>query len=117
MQQDNGRLAMRTVRVRLRFIVEPDDGNFYAHCPELKGLHVDGRTEQEALQAAFDAASAYLMSLIARDQPIPIGVVEEDKEISITEAIKELLVAIGTRMGIVNTGRHSYIKDLDLQPA
>jgi predicted RNase H-like HicB family nuclease len=53
-------------------IVEPDGGVFHAYCPALKGLHVDGATEDEAVRNAVEAAEAYLASLIKHKEPIPI---------------------------------------------
>lgn len=69
---------MSQLRIRLEIVVEPDDGGFYAHCPSLKGLHAAGATEQEALQNARDAASAYLQSLIKHNDPIPVGIVDSN---------------------------------------
>ncbi len=56
-------------------IVEPDEGEFHAFCPALKGLHVGGHTAEEAVKNAADAAIAYLESLMKHDEPIPIAVV------------------------------------------
>ena len=30
--------------------LEKDGDGFYAHCPSLKGIHVDGTTKEEALE-------------------------------------------------------------------
>lgn len=59
---------------RIEIIVEPDDAGFHAYCPALKGLHVSGDTEEEALQNAREAALAYLESLIKHHDPIPVGI-------------------------------------------
>jgi predicted RNase H-like HicB family nuclease len=55
-------------------VVEPDEDEFHAFCPALKGLHAPGATEQEALKNAKDAAAAYILSLIKHGDPIPVGV-------------------------------------------
>jgi predicted RNase H-like HicB family nuclease len=55
-------------------VVEPDEDEFHAFCPALKGLHTAGATEQEALENAKDAAAAYILSLIKHGDPIPVGV-------------------------------------------
>jgi len=65
------------VRFSVDIIVEPDDDGFHAFCPALKGLHVGGKTEQEALKNATDGAILYLESLIRHDEPIPVGVTVE----------------------------------------
>jgi len=53
-------------------LVEPDETGFYAHCPALKGLHVDGKTEKEALDRAVEAAGCYFASMIRRNEPFPV---------------------------------------------
>ena len=65
------------VQFTIDIIVEPDDGEFHAYCPALKGLHVGGRTEEEALKNAMDAVDLYLKSLITHGDPIPVGVATE----------------------------------------
>lgn len=66
-------MNIRTIKVSIRFVVEPDDGRFHAYCPELKGLHVDGATEEEAFENARKAAEIYIMSLIRHNDPLPVG--------------------------------------------
>ena len=73
---------IKMLRIRIGIVIEPDDGGFYAYCPGLKGLHVGGATEQEAVKNAKDAAVAYLQSLLKHNDPIPLGIVEEDLSFS-----------------------------------
>ena len=60
----------------LNFIVaiciEKDGKNFHAFCPGFKGIHVDGRTEKEAVKNAKIAIVLYLKSLIKHKEPIPL---------------------------------------------
>jgi predicted RNase H-like HicB family nuclease len=63
-----------TIGFRVEVVVESDDVGFHAYCPALKGLHVGGQTEEEALQNAADAAILYIKSLIRHGEPIPVGV-------------------------------------------
>ena len=65
------------VQFTVDIIVEPDEGEFHAYCPALKGLHVGGRTEEEALKNAMDAVDLYLKSLIKHGDPIPVGLATE----------------------------------------
>ena len=69
------RKSAKAVCLRLQFtvIVEPDSGSFHAFCPAFKGLHVDGKTENEALRNAAKAAQVYIDSLAANGEPLPIG--------------------------------------------
>ena len=67
----------RDVQFSVDVVVEPDDGVFHAYCPALKGLHVGGQTEDEALENVKDAVELYLMSLIKHGEPIPVGVTTE----------------------------------------
>lgn len=54
-------------------VIEKDEDSFHAFCPGLKGLHVDGKSEQEALENATRAADCYIASLIRHGDPLPIG--------------------------------------------
>ena len=64
---------------RLEVVVEPNEIAFHAYCPALKGLHTCGDTENEAIQNAKDAATAYLQSLIKHGDPIPVGIEIEEE--------------------------------------
>jgi predicted RNase H-like HicB family nuclease len=63
----------KMLRVKFSVVVERDGDSFYAHCPGLKGLHVDGVTEEEAVNNAVSAAMLFVESMIRRDDPLPIG--------------------------------------------
>lgn len=65
----------KKLRLRLEFtvVIEPDGDSFHAFCPGLKGLHVDGSTEKEALENAAMAADCYVASLVRHGDPLPIG--------------------------------------------
>ena|SRR3990172_9242507 len=52
--------------------IEPDGEGFYAYCPALKGVHVDGETKEKALKNVMEAIILYLKSLIKHGEPIPI---------------------------------------------
>lgn len=86
------------VRFTIDIVVEPDEGGFHAFCPALKGLHVDGSTEEEAIQNAADAAMIHLESLIKHGDPIPVGVTTE-------------LVPTDKQ---THAGRHAHTKSLAL---
>jgi predicted RNase H-like HicB family nuclease len=66
--------------VSLAFIVEPDGQQFHAYCPQLKGLHIDGPSEEEALKRAIEAAELYLQSLERHDESFSHDVREEIPE-------------------------------------
>jgi predicted RNase H-like HicB family nuclease len=61
------------VKLKLKFdvVIEPDDDSFHAYCPGLKGLHVDGRTESEAVENALEAARLYVVSMLRHNEPLP----------------------------------------------
>lgn len=63
----------RFVRVSILAIVEDDEPGYHAYVPALRGLHVGGDTEEEALKNTEDAITAYLASMISHGEPIPIG--------------------------------------------
>lgn len=67
-------------------VVEPDDNNtFHAYAPALKGLHVDGSTEEEALQNATQAILVYLESLARSGDPLPVG-----QNLTVDEEVPEI---------------------------
>lgn len=66
------------MKLRIQVVIEPDEGRYHAYCPALKGLHVDGETEEEALKNADTAVRAYLESLAKHDEPIPVGIIERE---------------------------------------
>ena len=61
------------IRLSVLVAIEKDTTGFHAYAPALKGLHVDGDTQEEALRNAEEAACLYIMCLIADDEPIPVG--------------------------------------------
>jgi predicted RNase H-like HicB family nuclease len=63
----------KMLKVSITVEVDRDGDSFYAHCPGLKGLHVDGATEEEAVSNALEAASQYLDSMLRHNDPLPIG--------------------------------------------
>lgn len=56
----------------IRIVIEVDGDEFHAYCPALKGLHVGGDTEEEAIQNVADGVIAYLRSLRKHGDPVPI---------------------------------------------
>ena len=64
---------------KIEVAVEPDEVGFHAYCPALRGLHTCGDTEEEAIQNAKDAATAYLGSLIKHNDPIPVGIIMHEE--------------------------------------
>jgi len=82
------------LKYRTEIIIEPDGDQFHAYCPALKGLHVPGDTEEEALQNAKDAIVAYVCSLLKHDEPIPRGVKKKRE--------KEMRVELITQASLKN---------------
>lgn len=80
-------------KVKVRIEVEKDGDAFYAYCPDLKGVHVDGDTADEARQNAMLAVSAYVRSLVRHDEPIPLGIMgQQAPQQQAAESIEEVLV-------------------------
>lgn len=65
---------MKNIIVRVKIVVEPDDDGFHAYCPDLPGLHVDGTSEENAVDNAKLAVQAYVASLVKHGHPIPLSV-------------------------------------------
>ena len=66
-------LPQHKLLLRISAIIEPDETGFHGYCPALKGLHVDGRTEQETFSNLVEAIGVYLTSLEQHGEPLPIG--------------------------------------------
>ena len=62
-----------SIKLSVLVIVEPDGSGFHAFTPALKGLHVDGETQERAVENAREAILAYLDSLSEHGDPIPVG--------------------------------------------
>lgn len=65
--------------LRFEIVLEEDDGRYYAHCPALEGLHVDGQTLEEACENAKQAIIAYLESMRKHNDPIPVGCIVRER--------------------------------------
>jgi predicted RNase H-like HicB family nuclease len=66
-----------TITFSIDICIEKDGESYYAYCPALKGIHVDGDTEQEALENAKAAAMLYIESLIKHGDTIPLKTVDD----------------------------------------
>ncbi len=56
--------------------IEEDGDSFYAYCPALKGIHIDGSTEKKALKNTKVAIKLYIESLLKHGDAIPLRIVE-----------------------------------------
>ncbi|MDP2916453.1 MAG: type II toxin-antitoxin system HicB family antitoxin [Dehalococcoidia bacterium] len=70
------KVKVKGLKFKVPIIIEPDSVGFHAYSPALKGLHMGGDTEEEALKNARDAAIAYLESMISHGDPIPLDIME-----------------------------------------
>jgi predicted RNase H-like HicB family nuclease len=71
---------IKLLKFWVRIIVEKDIPGFYAYAPSLKGLHMGGDSEKEARGNAREAAALYLKSLLKHGDPIPIDIIQPEKE-------------------------------------
>jgi len=60
--------------------IEEDGEGFYAYCPALKGLHIDGSTREEAIENLKTAVVLYIESLIKHGDAIPLKTVEDSRD-------------------------------------
>ncbi len=65
--------TMECVKTKYKFpyIIEPDEGGFYATCPALKGCSTQGDTYEEALANIKEAIEGYLECLKNNGEEIP----------------------------------------------
>ena len=50
-------------KIVVTVIVEPDEDRFHAYCPGLPGIHIDGKSREEAYERARPAIELYLESM------------------------------------------------------
>jgi len=48
------------------------DGGYHASCPALPGCHSEGDTVDEAVANMKEAIAAYIESLVAHNEPLPV---------------------------------------------
>jgi predicted RNase H-like HicB family nuclease len=109
-KSDREKKVQHTIRFQLELIIEPDEGRFHAYCPELKGLHVDGATESEAIENAREAAKLHICSLLKHGDPVPIGTVQ-GVELNFFERVWEAL------KDAWRPRRRLHIEDVCISPA
>lgn len=69
----SSRKKVAELELRISVVIEPDGDQYHAYVPAFKGLHVDGKTEEEAAKNAQDAVMVYFRSLMHHHDPLPIG--------------------------------------------
>ena len=88
---------------KIEICVEKDGDRFYAFCPGLKGIHVDGETAHEATENIKTAIQLYIKSLIKHGDPIPLQhfIVEDgrsrarkSRSICSSQKTQDVLVAV-----------------------
>ncbi len=70
------------LKVRVRICIEPDGDRYYAYCPELKGIHEDGDTVEDAVSNFKESALVYIKSVIKHNDPLSLCVEEIDVSFS-----------------------------------
>ncbi len=60
-------------KIKVRVIIEPDEGTFHAYCSELKGVHVSGDSEPEAFENCCIAINQHIRTILKHGDSIPIG--------------------------------------------
>ena len=73
---------IQCLKVKIRICVEEDDDRYYAYCPELKGVHEDGDSQDEAINNAKESALVYIYSILEHNDPLPLCAEEIDMSIS-----------------------------------
>ncbi len=73
------KVEIKQLKFQVPIIVEVDTIGFHAHSPALKGLHMDGDTEQEALENARKTAKDFLKIMIQEGIPIPLTILSGEE--------------------------------------
>ena len=58
------------IPIGVEIIVEKDEDSYYVSCPTLPGIHIDGKTERQAVARARTAIALYVYSLIVHDKDV-----------------------------------------------
>lgn len=104
-------MPIRTLRLKIRFVVERDGEEFHAFCPDLKGVHVSGATETEAIEHGRQAVELYVLSMLKHDEPLPVGVVELDRTASLRALTREFIGQF------LPARRHSHVEEICVHAA
>ncbi len=59
-------------------LIEKDGDSFHAYCPVLKGLHISGDTENDAVTNVKAAVMAYIKSSIKHGDPLPAFISQKE---------------------------------------
>ena len=73
-------MQIREIKLKVRVVIEQDDEGFMAYCPDLEGVAVEGSTRSDIDVHINDAIAGYVESLLKHNDPIPVGIVEEDRQ-------------------------------------
>ncbi len=65
--------------VVIKAIIEKDGDGFYAYCPSLKGLHIDGKTQEEVIKNVSDAIPIHIASMIKHGEELPDDSIQQVK--------------------------------------
>ena len=71
--------GIKQLKFEVPIIIKPDTVGFHAYSPALKGLHMDGDTEQEALENVRKTAKDFLEIMIQDGIPIPLSILSRDE--------------------------------------
>ena len=82
------------LKFRIRIYVEPDEDQFYAYCPELKGVFANGDTIQDAISNFKELAHVHIKSIIKHKDPLPLCA--EEVDISFSLFVQKLIQKINS---------------------
>ena len=71
--------GIKQLKFEVPIIIKPDTVGFHAYSPALKGLHMDGDTEKEALENVRKTAKDFLEIMIQDGIPIPLSILSQDE--------------------------------------
>ena len=98
-------MDMHVIKIQVKIVVDRDGNSFHAYCPDLKGLHACGETEEQALSHAVEGVQLYLESLIKHNDPIPVGVI--DVHFPLSQFLRDLKARLSPRSS-------SYVREVEL---
>ena len=100
-------IKLQVIKFRVRICIRRDGAEYYAYCPELKGIHEAGETIEEATENAKESAIVLLQSILEDGAPLPICA--EEVDVSFKALANRALTSLFPKLAPITT-----IEDLDI---
>ena len=105
-------IQLKQIKFRVRICVERDEDGYYAYCPELKGIHEEGDTIEEATENAKTSTLVLLQSILEDGAPLPLCA--EKIDVSFKALVNKVISGLFPRHRPITKIENLDISDLSL---